>query len=95
MGRVAQPPPVWRLGGWQTAARSGLQAYQRTDIVEFSGSYVHKNARQPEGYTYQLDLTTEPGYQALVKEHETSPFVVVSYLPRPKDTSTRGKQGKQ
>jgi bla regulator protein BlaR1 len=86
-----------QFGVWVDGKRlrgQALQAYQRTDIVEFSGSYVHKNARQPEGYTYQLDLTTEQGYQALVKEHETSPFVVVSYLPRPKATSARGKQGK-
>jgi bla regulator protein BlaR1 len=83
-----------QFGVWVDGKRlrgPALQAYQRTDIVEFSGSYVHKNARQPEGYAYQLDLTTEQGYQALVKEHETSPFVVVSYLPHPKATSAREK----
>jgi bla regulator protein BlaR1 len=86
-----------QFGVWVDGKRlrgPALHAYQRTDIVAFSGSYVHKNARQPEGYTYQLDLTTESSYQAMVKEHETSPFVVVSYLPRPKATSARGKQGK-
>jgi hypothetical protein len=86
-----------QFGVWVDGKRlrgQALQAYQRTDIVEFSGSYVHKNARQPEGYTYQLDLTTELGYQALVKEHETMPFVVVSYLPRPKATSARGTQAR-
>lgn len=69
-----------KFGIWVDGKRlrgSAFQAYHRTDIVEFSGSYVHKNARQPEGYVYQLDLTTEQGYQALVKRHEASPFVVV------------------
>lgn len=82
------------FGVWVDGKRlrgQALQAYQRTDIVEFSGSYVHKNARQPGGYAYQLDLTTEQGYQALVKEHETMPFVVVSYVPRPQAASARGK----
>lgn len=86
-----------QFGVWVDGKRlrgPALQAYQRTDIVEFSGSYVHKNARQPEGYTYQLDLTTEQGYQTLVKEHETMPFVVVSYLPRPKAPAARGKQAR-
>jgi len=75
-----------QFGIWVDGKRlrgHALQAYQRTDIVAFSGSYVHKNARQPEGYAYQLDLITEQGYQALVKQHEASPFVVVEYY-RPK-----------
>jgi len=54
-----------------------LKAYKRADIVEFSGSYVHKNARQPEGYKYQMSLTTEQEYQKMVKEHEVAPFIVM------------------
>ena len=56
---------------------NALSAYQRTDIVAFSGSYVHKNARQPEGYQYQMDLTTEKGYAEEVRRHQESPFLIL------------------
>lgn len=54
-----------------------LSKYKRTDIVYYSRSYVHKNARQPEGYLYQLDLYTEAGYQTRLREIEASPLMVI------------------
>lgn len=74
---------------------NALRAYQRTDIVAFSGSYVHKNARQPEGYLYQMDLTTNREYEDEVKRHEESPFVVVvKFQPKAKFIQPRRKQSK-
>ena len=77
-----------KFGIWVDGKRlrgKGLDSYQRTDIVAFSGSYVHKNARQPEGYLYQMDLTTEKGYAEEVRQHQESPFiVVVKAVPMPK-----------
>ncbi|WP_185282688.1 M56 family metallopeptidase [Hymenobacter sp. NBH84] len=69
-----------KFGIWVDGKRvrgKALNAYKRTDIVAFLGSYVHKNARQPEGYLYQMDLTTEKGYAEEVREHEESPFMVL------------------
>ena len=69
-----------KFGIWVDGKRlrgNALSAYQRTDIVEFSGSYVHKNARQPEGYLYQMDLTTEKGYAEEVRRHQESPFLIL------------------
>lgn len=51
-----------------------------SDIVAYSGSYVHKNARQPEGYLYQMDVMTAPYYKKYLKECEESPFL--SYIER-------------
>lgn len=47
------------------------------DIVAYSWSYVYENARQPEGYLYQMDLMTENGYQAQLKRRTENPFVVL------------------
>ena len=47
------------------------------DIVSYSSSYVHKNARQPEGYLYQLNLMTKEYYQNYLKEKEAAPFLVL------------------
>lgn len=52
-----------------------LATYKRTDIVSFWSSYVHKNARQPEGYTNQLELYTEAGYQKMLTEWEEKPWL--------------------
>lgn len=69
-----------KFGIWVDGKRlrgKALNAYQRTDIVAFSGSYVYKNARQPEGYLYQMDLTTEKGYAEEVRRHKESPLMVL------------------
>lgn len=50
-----------------------MSKYNRTDIVHFSYSFVHKNARQPEEYLYQLGLYTEAGYQKELRESEEHP----------------------
>ena len=50
-----------------------MSKYNRTDIVHFLYSFVHKNARQPEGYLYQLGLYTEEGYQKELRESEERP----------------------
>ncbi len=55
--------------------------YQSTDIASFWGSFVHKNARQPEGYLYQMDLMTEPYYAAYLKEKAKSPMLVIWNRP--------------
>jgi len=85
-----------KFGIWVDGKRlrgKGLDSYRRTDIVAFSGSYVHKNARQPEGYLYQMDLTTQKGYAQEVREHQESPFmVVIKDVPMPKK---RGKSQKK
>ena len=47
------------------------------DIVSYYSSYVHKNARQPEGYLYQIDLMTEDYYQQYVAKHEANPFLML------------------
>ncbi len=53
-------------------ANTSLKA---ADIVAFSGSYVHKNARQPEGYLYQMDLMTQEGYDEYVKRRTEEPLL--------------------
>ncbi|MCX6217098.1 M56 family metallopeptidase [Spirosoma sp.] len=54
-----------------------LDKYKPIDIASFSGSFVHKNARQPEGYLYQLDLMTHAAYERYLKEQKENPFLVV------------------
>lgn len=53
-------------------ANTSLKA---ADIVAFSGSYVHKNARQPEGYLYQMELSTQEGYDAYIKRRTEEPLL--------------------
>lgn len=60
-----------------------LDTYKPTDITSFSGSFVHKNARQPEGYLYQMDLMTHSAYERYLKEREENPLLIVM-KPRPK-----------
>lgn len=50
---------------------------EANNIASYSGSYVHKNARQPEGYLYQMDLMTRKNYAAYLKDQEKSPFLVL------------------
>ena len=47
------------------------------DVVSYSSSYVHKNARQPEGYLYQLDLMTETHYQQYLARHDANPNLIL------------------
>ncbi|GAB3020056.1 M56 family metallopeptidase [Spirosoma pulveris] len=54
-----------------------LDKYKPSDIASFSGSFVHKNARQPEGYLYQIDLMTHLAYERYLKEQKENPFLVV------------------
>lgn len=62
--------------------------YKRTDIVYFWSSYVHKNARQPEGYLYQLELYTESEYQRMLKREQEDPFLILQEVkPAPKKVS--------
>lgn len=51
--------------------------YKRTDIVTYWYSFVHKNARQPEGYLYQLELYTEAGYQQALQEWREHPLLLL------------------
>lgn len=85
-----------RFGIWLDGKRlrgNALNAYQRTDIVAFSGSYVYKNARQPEGYLYQMDLITEKGYAKEVRERKESPFMVLM-RDKPKPRTSRNRSQK-
>jgi bla regulator protein BlaR1 len=55
-----------------------------SDIVAYTGSYVHKNARQPEGYLYHMSLMTEANYQAYLKRRTENPVIVLRKdLPPP------------
>ncbi len=56
---------------------SELNKYKPEDIVAFSGSYVHKNARQPQGYLYQFDIMTEAAYQKYLKDWKDGPFIMI------------------
>ena len=47
------------------------------DVVSYSSSYVHKNARQPEGYLYQIDLMTEDYYQQYITKQAANPFLII------------------
>jgi bla regulator protein blaR1 len=67
-----------QFGIWLDGKRSRNFANTRltaSDIAAYSGSYVYKNARQPEGYLYQMELMTHARYAAYLKEQEQSPFL--------------------
>jgi bla regulator protein BlaR1 len=72
---------IWLDG--KRVKNKALDQYKPTDIASFSGSFVHKNARQPEGYLYQMDLMTHSGYERYLKEQKEKPLLVVMQ-PRPK-----------
>ncbi len=68
-----------KFGIWINGKRrrgNVLNAYQRTDIASFWGSYVHKNARQPEGYQYQFELMTNDYYDAYLKNYLKFPILI-------------------
>ena len=66
---------IWLDG--KHVKNSELNQYKPEEIVAFSGSYVHKNARQPQGYIYQFDLMTEAYYQKYVREWKAAPFIII------------------
>ncbi len=66
---------IWIDG--KRVKNKALDGYKSDDIASFSGSYVHKNARQPEGYLYQMDLMTHQEYDRYLKERTESPFLVI------------------
>ncbi|ARK11063.1 M56 family metallopeptidase [Fibrella sp. ES10-3-2-2] len=69
-----------QYGVWIDSKRrrdSPFSKYKRTDIVTYWYSFVHKNARQPEGYLYQLELYTEAGYQQTLQERREHPLLVL------------------
>ncbi|WP_375446581.1 M56 family metallopeptidase [uncultured Fibrella sp.] len=69
-----------KYGVWIDSKRrrdNPLSKYKRTDIVTYWSSFVYKNARQPEGYLYQLELYTEAGYQQTLKEWREQPLLVL------------------
>lgn len=77
-----------KFGIWVDNKRirgQALNAYQRTDIASFSGSYVHKNARQPEGYSYQMDLMTTREYEKYSKEPRLYYGIMTVYKDEPKN----------
>jgi bla regulator protein blaR1 len=55
-----------------------MAKYNREDIVYFWYSYVHKNARQPEEYLYQLELYTKAGYEKYLNYFEENPMLSVA-----------------
>jgi hypothetical protein len=85
-----------RFGIWldgKHIKNSDLNKYKPSDIASFSGSYIHKNARQPQGYLYQFGLMTHKEYERYLKEQTESPFLLVSDLkPRPKTVWVEPKQ---
>lgn len=69
-----------KYGVWVNGKRrrdNPFARIKRTDIVSYSYSYVHKNARQPEGYLYQLDMDTEEGYQRTLQDWEENPWLTL------------------
>lgn len=66
---------IWLDG--KHVKNSELNQYKPEEIVAFSGSYVHKNARQPQGYIYQFDLMTEAYYQKYIKDWKAAPFILI------------------
>ena len=69
-----------KYGIWVNGKRrrdNPMSKYSRTDIVHFWYSFVHKNARQPEGYLYQLELDTEEGYQQILRDWEAKPWMAL------------------
>lgn len=85
-----------RFGIWldgKHIKNSDLNNYKPSDIASFSGSYVHKNARQPQGYLYQFGLMTHKEYERYLKEQTESPFLLVAeFKPRPKTVWKEPKQ---
>jgi bla regulator protein blaR1 len=70
-----------QYGVWIDSKRrrdNPFSKYKRTDIVTYWHSFVHKNARQPEGYLYQLELYTEAGYQQTLQERREHPLLVLT-----------------
>ena len=71
---------IKKYGIWVDSKRRRddlFSKYKRTDIVTYWYSFVHKNARQPEGYAYQLELYTEAGYQQTLQECRDHPLLVL------------------
>lgn len=80
-------PTEAEFAAWKNAKKYGIwvddkrtrnfaaTSLKASDIVAYSGSYVHRNARQPEGYLYQMDLMTNQHYEAYLKESTESPFL--------------------
>ncbi len=85
-----------RFGIWldgKHIKNSDLNKYKPSDIASFSGSYIHKNARQPQGYLYQFGLMTHKEYERYLKEQTESPFLLVTDLkPKPKTVWVEPKQ---
>ena len=85
-----------RFGIWldgKHIKNSDLNKYKPSDIASFSGSYVHKNARQPQGYLYQFGLMTHKEYECYLKEQTESPFLLVADFKRkPKTVWVEPKQ---
>ncbi len=85
-----------RFGIWldnKPIKNSDLNKYKPSDIAFFSGSYVHKNARQPQGYLYPFDLMTHKEYERYLKEEAESLFLFVAEgKPRPKTVWVEPKQ---
>ncbi len=61
-----------------------LNRYSAADIASYWVSYVHKNARQPENYQYQVDLMTKPAYEKYLKEDAASPLLMIEPDRKPK-----------
>ena len=90
-----ETPTEAEFTAWKNAQKYGVWVNEKrirnfantlltaSDIVAYSGSYVHKNARQPEGYLYQMDLMTNQHYEAYLKESAESPFLILM-VPNPK-----------
>jgi hypothetical protein len=85
-----------RFGIWldgKHIKNSDLNRYKPSDIASFMGSYVHKNARQPQGYLYQFSLMTHKEYERYLKSSTESPFLVVlERKPKPKTVWVEPKQ---
>ncbi len=85
-----------RFGIWldgKHIKNSDLNKYKPSDIASFMGSYVHKNARQPQGYLYQFSLMTHKEYERYMKASTESPFLVVlESKPKPKTVWVEPKQ---
>lgn len=84
-----------KYGVWVDSKRrrdDPFSKIKRTDIVAYSYSFVHKNARQPEGYLYQLSLETEAGYQKDIQVRRENPILVLETKERA--DMYRAKQGK-
>lgn len=74
-----------KYGVWVDSKRrrdNPLSKYKRTDIVTYWSSFVYKNARQPEGYSHQLELYTEAGYQKTLQRSRDHPFLLLATKER-------------